>query len=436
MSINITYKGDGNLNFPAGAGAGLGALKIIPDSVAQSPQNQNLIYLFDPVYYNGYKSLPAGETHRIPTPYLNKIFAKYPSIIPASNYVYSLGRILNKDDDLNNLQRKAIFNNFFFSYEKYSDNSDIGVGVRNYFHASRDYGTKERKRALLQLIDPAGGAGNIFNLFRENNSKTFSCFIKLKGPVQHIAKQSTGRIIREKKGIFLNTGQFAVGYRSPHYTRTGNINGYKFQFEPFSFVFSIQDEYRNHSFMTDFKYKFNETYHLLITVECGSEITTTFGMNTWYNTPTTVKVYINGEQQTTAYMAFNPLINGNGKELFPNKQKSRSKKLRLENSPIQPGFYKTSGTIYSPTSNSHIINCKMHNGGTKGGTIGWSNLYLGKSNIVGGGGQYNGGGSHQSNANIKRYLNNIDVGVIQVYNAALSQIDIKNIYDTFGPRYQ
>jgi len=435
MSINITYKGDGNLNFPAGAGAGLGALKIIPDSVAQSPQNQNLIYLFDPVYYNGYKSIPTGELYRIPTPYLNKIFAKYPSIIPATNYVYSKGTILNKDDDLNNLQRKAIFNNFFFSYEKYSDNSDIGVGARNYFHASRDYGTKERKQALLRLSDPAGGAGNIFNLFRENNSKTFSCFIKLKGPVQHRSKNGY-KIIREKKGIFLNTGQFSVGYRSPHYTRTGNVNGYKFQFEPFSFVFSIQDDYKNHSFMTDFKYKFNETYHLSITVECGSTVTGISGPFIYYYIPTTVKVYINGEQQTTAYMAFNPLIRGNGQLT---DRHSRKKAIRTIVSPIQPGFYQTEGTIYSPISNSHVINCKLPGGGNKNNQIGWSNLYLGKSNIAGGGRIYNPTGafpSNQTNANIKRYLNNIDVGVIQVYNTALSQTDIKNIYDTFGPRYQ
>ena len=432
MSISFNYNGNGNINFPVGAGE----LKIIPDSVAQSPQNQNLIYLFDPVYYNGYKSLPAGETYRIPTPYLNKIFNKYPSIIPASNHVYSEGKILNKNDDLNNLQRKAIFNNFFFSYEKYNDNSDISVGNRSRKQFSKVYGVKERKQALLRLGDPAGNLGNIFNLFQENFSKTFSCFIKLKGPVQHRSRAGNNRIIREKKGIFLNTGQFSVGYRSPHYTRTGNANGYKFQFEPFSFVFSIQDEYRNHSFMTDFKYKFNETYHLLITVECGSEITTTFGMHTWYNTPTTVKVYINGEQQTTAYMPFNPLINGNGREVFPNKSKSRSKNQRLAHSPIQPGFYKTSGTIYSPTSNAHIINCKIHNGGTKNNQIGWLALYLGKSNIAGGGQQYHGGQSHQSSSNIKRYLNNIDVGVIQVYNTALSQTDIKKIYDTFGPRYQ
>jgi hypothetical protein len=188
--------------------------------------------------------------------------------------------------------------------------------------------------------------------------------------------------------------------------------------------------------MTDFKYKFNETYHLSITVECGSTVTATDGPYTYYYIPTTVKVYINGEQQTTAYMAFNPLINGNGSG---GGARSRTKTERTQNSPIQPGFYQTNGTIYSPISNSHIINCKLPGGGNKNNQIGWSNLYLGKSNIAGGGALYNATAaipSSQGNANIKRYLNNIDVGVIQVYNAALSQTDIKNIYDTFGPRYQ
>lgn len=435
MSISFNYNGNGNINFPVGAGE----LKIIPDSVAQSPQNQNLIYLFDPIYYNGYKSLPAGETYRIPTPYLNKIFNKYSSIIPASDHVYSEGKILNKNDDLNNLQRKAYFNNSFFSYEKYNDNSDIGVGNNNFLPESRGYGTKERRQALLRLGDPTGNLGNIFNLFQENFSKTFSCFIKLKGPVQHRSRTGNNVIIREKKGIFLNTGQFSVGYRSPHYTRTGNVNGYKFQFEPFSFVFSIQDDYKNHSFMTDFKYKFNETYHLSITVECGSTVTV-IGANppvsTYYYIPTTVKVYINGEQQTTAYMHFNPLIGGNGRGAGP---RSISKGARIQMSPIQPGFYQTNGAIYSATSNSHVINCKIPGGGTRGGAIGWRALYLGKSNISGGGQLYNLPGpiiSHQTNASIKRYLNNIDVGVIQIYSTALSQIDIKKIYDTFGPRYQ
>jgi len=432
MSITFNYKGDGSINSPVGTGG----FKLIPDSVAQSPQNQNLIYLFDPVYYNGYKTFTDIQGHNY-NAYLNKIFNKYPSIIPATNYVFSRGQISNKGIDPNNLIRKAIFNNFFFSYEKYSDNSDIGVGTRNDFGLSKSYGTKERKEALLRLSDPAGGGANTFNLFQINTSKTFSCFIKLKGPVQHrsTAVNNQHKIIREKKGIFLNTGQFAVGYRSPHYTRTGNINGYKFKFEPFSFVFSIQDDQKNHSFMTDFKYKFNETYHLSITVECGSEMTGLHGgVTTYYYIPTTIKVYINGEQQTTAYMVFNPLINGNGKSDAPH---STSKKGRILVSPIQPGFYQTNGNIYSPTSNSHIINCKIHSGGTKGGSFGWSNLYLGKSNIAGGGTRYTpGSGTMQTSANIKRYLNNIDIGVIQVYNSALSQTDIKKIYDIFGPRYQ
>jgi hypothetical protein len=247
-----------------------------------------------------------------------------------------------------------------------------------------------------------------------------------------MAKDTIGIPTREKKGIFLNTGQFAVGYRSPHYTRIGNINGYKFQFEPFSFVFSIMDDTWSHSFMTDFKYKFNETYHLSITVECGSTVTATDGAYTYYYIPTTIKVYINGEQQTTAYMKFNPLINGNNRAF---SGRSKTKKQRLNFSPIQPGFYKTDGTIYSPTSNAHIINCKIHsNGGKRGAAaIGWDKLYLGKSNLTGPRHKY--GDKNQSSSNIKRYLNNIDIGVIHIYSTALSQIDIKKIYDTFSIRY-
>jgi len=434
MSISFNYKGDGIINSQVGSGG----VKIIPDSVAQSPQNQNLIYLFDPVYYNGYKSINQSDigTHNYNS-FLNKIFTKYPSIIPASDYVSSRGHILNKINDRNNLQRKAIFNNFFFSYEKYNDNSDIVIGNRSQSDLNRVRGTKERKGALLRLRDPF--SSNTFNLFRENSSKTFSCFIKLKGPVQHRSKGGSNqyKIIREKKGIFLNTGQFAVGYRSPHYTRTGNINGYKFKFEPFSFVFSIMDDCKSHSFMTDFKYKFNETYHLSITVECGSEATGTQGASTYYYIPTTIKVYINGEQQNTAYMKFNPLINGNSRSL--GRSRSKTKKQRLNFSPIQPGFYKTDGTIYSPTSNAHIINCKIHSGGRRGDSvIGWDKLYFGKSNLTGPRDKYGGGPiphKFQSSSNIKRYLNNIDVGVIHIYTAALSQIDIKNIYDTFSIRY-
>lgn len=417
MSISFNYNGDGNINFPVGSGG----IKIIPDSVAQSPQNQNLIYLFDPIYYNGYTK--AGTSFQC---YLNKIFQRYSSIIPTSINVYSKGHIFNKPNDPNNLIRKANFDNFFFSYDKYTNNSDVLIGKKmqmSFKPSWAEYGIVERRLALLQLHDPYGGT--TFNMLRENTSKTFSCFIKLKGPVQH--RSSAGiDAVREKKGIFLNTKEFNIGYCSPHYTRTGNVNGYKFQFEPFSFVFGMIDQGRHHTFMTDFKYKFNETYHLTITIECGSKTLTAPYLGTLK-----VKVYINGEQQTCAYLPFNPLIGGNGNSSNKHTQSKKEKRLK---SPIQPNFYKFDGTIYSPTANEFNLNAKL-----EGPQMGRGDkILVGRSNFPSGGRHYGNasGLSNQCKKMVKRFLNNIDIGVIQIYNTALSQIDIKKIYDTFGKRYQ
>lgn len=423
MSISFNYNGDGNINFPVGSGG----IKIIPDSVAQSPQNQNLIYLFDPIYYNGYTT-SIGTSFRYYA-YLNKIFQKYPSIIPSSDYIFSRGHIFNKPIDENNLIRKASFNNFFFSYDKYADNSDLFIGRKiqigerqNY----RDNGVVERRGALLSLYDPSAGYTN-FRMLMENTSKTFSCFIKLKGPVQHRSATGIHVPIREKKGIFLDTKEFSIGYRSPHYTRTGNVNGYKFQFEPFSFVFGIKCLGRHHTFMTDFKYKFNETYHLTITTECGS-----INPSNYYLGTLKVKVYINGEQQTCAYLPFNPLIAGNGSANSRGTQTKKEKRLK---SPIQPNFYKFDGTIYSPIANEFNLYTKLTGPQNDYGI----KMLIGRSNYSAGNNQSYGDGSNLGAAcakMVKRYLNNIDIGVIQIYNTALSQIDIKKIYDTFGKRYQ
>jgi hypothetical protein len=421
MSISFNYKGDGSINFPVGSGA----LKLIPDSVAQSPQNQNLIYLFDPVYYNGYRNTSESSFDA----YLNKIFQKYPSIIPVSNYVFSRGRIFNKPNDPDNLIRKANFNNFFFSYDKYTNNSDTFISNKSNFNRKANWsanGIIERKKTLLQLNDPSA---NTFRILQENTSKTFSCFVKLKAPVQHksAATSHQYKIIREKKGIFLNTKEFSIGYRSPYYTRTGNVNAYKYKFEPFSFVFGIICQGRHHTFMTDFKYKFNETYNLAITVECGS-----INPSNHYLGTLKVKVYVNGEQQTCAYLPFNPLIGGNGNSSSNPKYTQSIKEKKLA-SPIQPNFYKFDGTIYSPTANEFNLYTKLAGPHTGDSTY----ILIGRSNFPSGR-PYGDGGplSVACKKMVKRYLNNIDVGVIQIYNTALSQIDIKKISDTFGPRYQ
>ena len=448
-NIELNLNGNGNISiFNQGS-----EVRLFPDSVAMSPSNSNLIYLFDPLYYNGYmESLdtrdPIGDPKNTRS-FLQRIFDKYPSIIPLSQYVVSKGYISNKTDDYENLKRKGKLNGPFFSYEKSSDDSDIPVGRGNNYRGPTKgvsaTGEKERRKALLKLIDPKTNgvfpirnaliplATSSFNLLEANQSKTFSCFIKLNDPVKHKSTRS-GKVIRGKKAIFLDTTQFTIGYRSPYYLYKGTqiqhgfTLKYKYKFEPFSFVFSIKDKAMSHTFMTDFKYEFGKTYHLAITTECGSANSLNF-----YQAPLTVKVYINGEQQNTAYLKFNPLIRGNGS----GNNRSRSKKSRLQDSPVQPNFHKKNGADFTPVSNTQTVICKPLGKLNSNPRYGPNILYLGKSNLAKNkysfyppaNGRYS---SHLS----KRYLNNIDVGVIQIYNIALSQNQINSIYNNFGIRYQ
>ena len=300
---------------------------------------------------------------------------------------------------------------------------------------------KERTQALLQLKDPSNS--NTFNFLQENTSKTFSFFIRLNSPVKHKSSNSL-KVIREKKGIFLNTGQISVGYKSPYYLVRPNPRQYffsslyKYKFEPLSFVFSIQDNARNHTFMTDFKYQFGKTYHVSITIESGSK-----NPSNYNQIPATVKVYINGEQQNTAYLEFNPLIKGNKSCNKCDESKgSRLKKSRDSLSPSGPNFKMKSGQIYSPVANQHNIQYKLgNNSGNKNGTIGWKTIYLGKSNIDFGRAIFNINSPirvipiYPSRSEIKRYLNNIDIGVIHIYKSALSQSEIFEIYKNFSNRY-
>lgn len=416
-NIKIIEGGNGNINLLAGNTHA--DIRIIPDSVTQSPQNENLIYLFDPLYYNGY--VAAGGNNYIA--YLKNIFDKYPSILPSSDYVFARGQIFNKGEiDPNNLQRKQYFDksNFVFAYEKDANNTDVQLGPfsdRIMNGQNRAYGVKERRKALLGLSQLAA---NSFRMFNENTSKTFSCFVKLKGPVQHRSNNPNKKIIREKKGIFLNTKEFSIGYRSPYHYRNGQTQSYKFVFEPFSFVFAIKDGSYHHSFMTDFKFEFNKFYQLTITTEVGA-----FDPMNNDLAPVAVKVYINGELQDCAYMVFNPLYDGGS------KIGSTVKSYRTTNSPIQPNFYKYDGTIFSPIQDviTFYSNCGNREG--YGGA-----LWLGKSNIVPAGRDWDGFSANNSRKMTKRFLNNIDVGVIHIYNSVLSNSQISDIYSTFGPRYQ
>jgi hypothetical protein len=193
--------------------------------------------------------------------------------------------------------------------------------------------------------------------------------------------------------------------------------------------------------MTDFKYQFGKTYHVSITIESGSK-----NPSNYNQIPATVKLYINGEQQDTAYLQFNPLIRGNNSCNTSNSIGSRLKKSRDSLSPSGPNFKMKSGQIYSPVANQHNIQYKLgnnsgNNSGNKNGAIGWKTIYLGKSNIEAGRAKFNINPPirvipiYPSRSRIKRYLNNIDIGVIHIYKSILSQSEIFEIYKNFSNRY-
>jgi hypothetical protein len=424
-NIEISLNGSGNFFTLTGNSQ----IPIVPDSLGMSPQNNNLIYLFDPLYYKGYSISPTGNKNPYSESNLNNIYDTNSLIIPSNKYVKSRGSILNKTGDPFYLIRKGGISGTFFSYEKFNDDTDICSSRYQDRSINREYGVKERTNALLELTDPSQ---NTFNLLEEDTSKTFSCFIKLKGPVTHrsYGTSAHNKIIREKKGIFLNTKLFTLGYRSPYYRRKSspfslvyNV-AYRYKFEPFSFVFSLKDASRNHTFMTDYLFKFNETYHLAITIECGS-------INVSNNSlaPALVKIYVNGSLVETAKLDFNPLIKGN-KSSGLNSYGSRMMPSRNNISPIQPGFRKKNGIKYG-SSQSHNIDVRFSIITSQTN----NKLYLGKSNTQFIGKSYADNVDTNSEANTKRYLNNIDVGVIHIYKSALSQSDILQIYNNFSSRY-
>jgi len=422
-NIEIDFNGSGNaFSFP-----GNSEIPILPGSIAMSPQNNNLIYLFDPLYYKGYAINPLlGEDAEVERAFckLNNIFDDKNNIIPPTAYVKSQGKILNKTDDPNNLIRKGGISGAFFSYEKFNDNSDVPIGFYSYIKKSQAYGVKERTNALLELTDPKE---NTFNFLQENTYKTFSCFIKLKGPVTHRSDTVNNKIIREKKGIFLNTKDFAIGYRSPHYLGKNsqyilNYNrAYQYKFEPFSFVFSLKDRAKNHTLMTDFLFEFNKTYHLVITMECGQREPKNYDL-----APTRVSVYVNGNLMNIAKLDFNPLIRGS-----PGNPGSRSSSSRNQISPTRPGFKRINGSICYSYQNP-IFDCKIP---ADVPLTEIKKLYIGKSNVKFKNKRYSINPANSGGAS-KRFLNNLDVGVIHIYKSVLSQNEIIQLYNNFINRYE
>jgi hypothetical protein len=343
--------------------------------------------------------------------------------------VRSYQKIINSEFNT----KKAVIKNNTLSYIKYNDNSDVEPRKYNKNYQSinatqniigQNPPTDNRKPLLVLTKNDNS---NIFKYGQSsdiNRSCTFNLFIKLQRPVSHKNPNDINRIVREKKGIFLTAGVingnklFSIGYRSPYYNINGNLS-YKLQFEPFSFVFSLGQCFRsepaNFVVMTDYKYKFNTMYMLTMTHDEAGY----------------VRIYINGELQTTAVLNFDPLVQPNrsisaGGGRYASRRKMSDK---LNQMPLAPGFIMKNGSTYGSTGTSHTC---FQSGPTRlSADINY--ITLGKSNI-GGVTRFNEPGS-KSEKKRKRYLNNLDIGVINTYNVALSQSDLQEIYNNFRYKY-
>jgi len=308
--------------------------------------------------------------------------------------------------------RKAEFANNTYRYIKYNNNDDV-EHLKKYgpliYNTLTNGAAGVRGKNLQDLVAP------LLKLRRNDGAYfinidadfTFNTFVKLQRPIAHTSP--TNYLVREKRGIFVRiTGglpqrDIHIGYRSPYYNINGN-NTYKSKFEPFSFVFSFghgwtsQFGFGNFTLMTDYKYKFGEMYMLSISRESG-----------------TYKIYINGELQTTAMLKFNPCVNP-GKDFDrPNRQTLNN---RLNQTPLAPGFLKKNGLLYPTTATSWA---------TENVGFNYNFLCFGKSRRS----QDSPGLAFKR----KRYLNNLDIGVTNSYNVALSQIQILQMYNNFRYRY-
>jgi hypothetical protein len=386
--------------------------------------------------------------------------------------------------------KKGQIKNNTFSYIKYSDNSDVEAKKLNKWYGSI-YSTNppvDSKWPLLKIN--RNDSQNIFSIGGGVFS-TLNMFVRLQRPVSH-KNPDNGYIVREKRGIFCtsrsqNNTPFSIGYRSPYYNIVGRPS-YKSVFNNFSFVFSFGHFGYSETFnrpisfnlMTDYKFNFGEMYMLTIR-----------------SNDTYIEIYINGELQSIALAPSNPLVNpsyyaqfdellidggdyGNGyytrvaggtttfdgpdgkyiewagsfwylwdpadpeysngvpsygsSDLItwfvegainpPNgtfTRKIQYRKLykdRRDEIPLGPGFYKKDGTIYPHTNTQFYFN----------NTFNFNYLIFGKSALSHGIRLFN-------SKKKRRYLNNLDIGVINSYSTALSQTEISQIYNNFRYRY-
>lgn len=420
MNIKIGKGGIGSVSCNKGGSGRLIENKYI-DLI---PLPNNLRIHFDPIFYKNFGSKYDYFGSGSPASQLDPWFLEQFRDYNISNVVPSrpLSQQWIQGGSLGS--NKAQIVNNTLSYIKDPNNNDVErerlhSNYLSIFTSQLVYGfappVENKKPFLILKRDDDTG------IYRYGPSiaSTLNIFVKLQRPLAHKAANGSG-IIREKKGIFCTYGiqpraGFSIGYRSPHHYINGDRT-YKFQFEPFSFVFSLGQGFSPtysrpcyQTLMTDFKFKFNEMYMLTVVSD---------GVGN-------VLIYVNGELQSVANVPFNPIRNRSGGGVG-----GSTHIIRKQNSPIGPNFIKFDGTTY-PSSTTTSFE-------TGGLSIFDGNAFIfGKSNLNGSpGSKGNTLPPIRTTKRRKRFLNNIDLGVINVYNTALSQSQISQFYENFRYRYE
>lgn len=386
------------------------------------PSPNNLRIHFDPAFYKNfgnkydYVNDPLDNTKAQYDPWYLKEFRDYniSNVVPSRPLSQqriqggplgtSKAQIINntlsyiKDPNNNDLEEKRFRKNYPSIYTSQAD-YDITPPVEN------------KKPFLILSRDDNNG---IYN-YSVTVASTLNIFVRLQRPLAHKSINTSG-IIREKKGIFCtynigpNSG-FSIGYRSPHHYINGDRT-YKFKFEPFSFVFSLGNGFSAYynrpscqTLMTDFKFKFGEMYMLTVVTDGTGN----------------VLIYVNGILQSVANVPFNPIKNRSGGG-------GLQRAGRKENSPIGPNFIMFDGSTY-PNVNS-VTSLETPLSAANAFIFGKSNLNSSSAS------KGVGFGPIRTTKRRKRFFNNIDLGVINAYNIALSQAQISQFYENFRYRYE
>jgi hypothetical protein len=414
MNINIGKGGSGKITSTKGGSGKLIEKKYI-DLI---PSPSNLRIHFDPIFYKelgnkyDYVNDPLTNSKAQYDPWYLKEFRDY----NISNVVPSrpLSQQWIQGGSLGTSKAQIVNNTL--SYIKDPNNFDLEPR-RNH----KNYQSISKTLVVQGITPPVENKKPFLILKRDDDigiytysaitTSTLNIFVRLQRPLARLSTTNPSYIVREKKGIFCTYGVtpgsgFSIGYRSPHHYINGDRT-YKLKFEPFSFVFSLGNGFSGYygrpcyqTLMTDFKFKFGEMYMLTV-------VTNSAGY---------VFIYVNGILQSVANVPFNPIRNRSGG--------GNMQSFRTRNSPIGPNFIMFDGSTYPNINSITSLEAGLFEGNA---------FIFGKSNL-------NGfplyTGTTRTTKKRKRFLNNIDLGVINTYNIALSQAQISQFYENFRYRYE